>query len=168
MKDEITIEITDYCPHNCKFCSSDATSDREKATFLNKDTIKYFFDNQQNTFEHIIISGGEPLAHPQFWDILMICKKYSDDVVIYSNAITHLVYNPHVIDGVYLEANITVTPETDKIHILRRVKQGKEKNRPEIHLSRNHSEECSCEHRILRPDGKMYKTPCNKHENVKG
>lgn len=160
---EITIEITNYCPHNCKFCSSESIDNIKKATFLDFNDIRKLLKKQKSTFNHIIISGGEPLSHPQFWDILQLCKEYSEDVVVYSNAITHLIYNPHVIDGVYLEANLTVTPETDKIHILRRVKQGREANRPELHLSTNHVEECNCNHRVIRPDGKVYHTPCNKY-----
>ena len=91
---------------------------------------------------------------------------YTKDVVVYSNLITHRIYNANVIDGVYLEANITLLPETDKIHILRRVKQGKELNRPEVHLSRNYKEDCNCEHRVVRPDGTISLTPCNKYKNM--
>jgi len=157
---ELTIEITNYCPHRCLYCSSDITSDFQRALFLPYSTIETFLRGKR--YKHIIISGGEPLAHPNFYHILILCGGHTEDVVVYSNAIKHLIYNQSVIDGVYLEANITVLPEVDKVHILRRVKQGKEKNRPEVHLSRNFSEDCECNHRILRPDGKLYLTPCNK------
>ncbi len=161
---EFTIELTNFCPHQCKFCSSNATNNINDAFFLDIETIKEALKDKH--FQHIILSGGEPLAHPDFYKIFNLCKKHTDDVVVYSNLITHRVYNPHAIDGVYLEANLTVTPETDKIHILRRVKQGKEANRPEVSLSRNHKEdECQgCSHRVLRYDGKLVQTPCNKDE----
>lgn len=160
MREELTIEITDYCPYECKFCSSNATSIYKQARFLGLEAIIELLKGER--VEHLVISGGEPLSHPQFYKILQLCKEHSDDVVVYSNAITHLIYNAKVIDGVYLEANLTVLPEVDKIHVLRRVKQGKEANRPEVHLSRNFTDDCSCNHHILRPDGKLYKTPCNK------
>jgi len=157
---EITFELTDYCPHSCPYCSSSATSDKDKAVWLSVNYIRDMLSEKR--FNHIVLSGGEPLSHPDFYNILMLCKQHSDDVVVYSNAITHLIYNQSVIDGVYLEANITVLPEVDKIHILRRVKQGKEAARPEVHLSRNFNEDCSCEHRIIRPNGEIGKSPCDK------
>lgn len=161
MEEEITFELTNYCPHNCKFCSSNAINNNHNdVIFIDLDTIQNILRGKK--YKHIILSGGEPLSHPKFYQILNICKMHTDDVVIYSNAITHLIYNPHVIDGVYLEANITVTPETDKIHILRRVKQGREKNRPEVHLSNNHKSNCSCNKRVVRPNGEISKHPCDK------
>jgi organic radical activating enzyme len=162
MIDELTIEITNYCPNHCKYCSSNAIDNFNKALFLSIDIIEELLMN--NRYEHIILSGGEPLAHPKFYQILELCKLHSKDVVVYSNAITHLIYNASVIDGVYLEANLTVLPEVDKIHILKRVKQGKEKNRPEVHLSSNFSQDCNCNHRVIRPDGSISKNACSKED----
>ncbi len=157
---EITFEITNYCPYSCRYCSSDSEQNMKRSTFLDINIIYGYLKDK--TFDHIIISGGEPLSHPKFYNILEICKKHSKDVVVYTNALTHIIYNSSIIDGIYLEANLTILPEVDKVHILRRVKQGKEANRPEVHLSQNFSADCSCEHRIVRPDGHIYKTPCNK------
>lgn len=159
---EITIEITDYCPHNCRYCSSNSTKYYNKTTFIEPQIIIDILEEEGIIFDRINISGGEPLAHPKFYQILEIVKDFAKDVVVYTNALTHIRYNANVIDSVYLEANITLLPETDKIHILRRVKQGKEANRPEVHLSRNFKEDCSCDHRVIRPNGKIGKTPCNK------
>lgn len=166
MEKEVTLELTNYCPHNCPYCSSDAVSDIKEAQYLPLGLIEGFLEGMR--YEHIILSGGEPLAHPDFYAILQICRQHTDDVVVYSNAITHLIYNQGVIDGVYLEANLTVLPEVDKIHVLRRVKQGKEGNRPEVHLSRNFSEDCSCEHLVIRPNGKTGLQPCNKWSYLEG
>lgn len=157
---ELTLEITNYCPHKCPYCSSDVVNNELEATFMSLDTVIKSLDGR---YDRIIISGGEPLSHSWFWSILQACKAHTDDVVVYSNAITHLVYNQSVIDGVYLEANVTVLPEVDRVHILRRVKQGKEANRPEVHLSRNFSEDCACEHRVIRPTGEIGLQPCNKY-----
>ena len=160
MIEELTIEITNYCPHGCAYCSSDTTASFSAGAFLQYDRIMEVLGDRK--YEHIIISGGEPLAHPDFYKILILCERHSDDVVVYSNAIKHLIYNQGVLDGVYLEANVTVLPEVDRVHILRRVKQGREKDRPEVHLSQNFHEDCTCEHRILRPDGVVGRTPCDK------
>ncbi len=161
---EITLELTNYCPHNCKFCSTDTIDNFVDADFLTIGQIQEILKDKW--FDHIILSGGEPLSHPNFHIIHNLCEEHTGDVVVYSNLITHLVYNLNVIDGVYLEANITPTPETDKIHILRRVKQGKEANRPEVHFSRNHFENCSCGHRVVRTDGKIVRSPCDKYSEV--
>ena len=156
---ELTIELTNFCPHNCPYCSSNTVDNPLCATFIEPDTVIKYLEGE---YDRIILSGGEPLAHPRFYEILEWCKAHTSDVVVCSNAITHLVYNQSVIDGVYLEANVTVLPEVDKVHILRRVKQGREANRPEVHLSRNFSEDCACEHRVVRPNGEVGLQPCNK------
>jgi MoaA/NifB/PqqE/SkfB family radical SAM enzyme len=161
---EITFELTNYCEHECKYCSSNAVNVLGDATFLSYETIFSILQGKRKRFDRINISGGEPLAHPDFYRIYMLCKEFTKDIVVYSNLITHRRYNANVIDGVYLEADITVTPETDTIHILRRVKQGKEEDRPEVFLSRNHFEDCECEHRVIRPNGTITKAPCNKYE----
>lgn len=159
-KKEITFELTNYCPENCNYCSSKTTNNITEAIFLDIKIIKEYLKG--NRYEHIILSGGEPLAHPQFYNIFNLCKQHTEDVIVYSNLITHRIYNANVIDGVYLEANITLLPETSKIHILKRIKQGREANRPEVHISRNYIEDCSCEHRVIIPDGTTTLTPCNK------
>jgi len=158
---EITFEFTDYCPHKCKYCSSNATDKMHEAKWIDFTSIHKHLNQR---YDRINISGGEPLAHPNFFMLYNMISKYTDNVVVYSNLITHRRYNSQAIDGVYLEATVTVTPETDKVSILRRVKQGREANRPEVHLSCNNSMECSCDHRVVRPDGSIGVTPCNKYQ----
>lgn len=168
---ERTYEITDYCPHDCPFCSSDTTDSMKDATFMSvvdiaRDLAEACggtgnFDGQ--LFDRIIISGGEPLAHPQFYQILMLCRDHARDVIVYSNAIQHIVYNAAVIDGIYVEANLTVLPNVEKLHILKRVEQGREATRPEVKFSGNWDGDCSkeCEHVVVRPDGSRGR-PCLK------
>lgn len=161
---ELTIEITDYCPHRCKFCSSYATEDYLRAKWMKPWVVQHALSGKR--YGIINISGGEPLASPHFWEILQECKRHASVVRVYTNALTNIVYNAHVIDGIYLQANVTVTPETDSVHILRRVKQGREAGRPDVHLSCNHAKECegTCDHHVIRPDGSTSKTPCAKWE----
>lgn len=149
--------------YDCKYCSSSITNDIKKATFIKILTIKKLLVNEK--YDRINLSGGEPLAHPNFFNIFMLCKEHADDVRVYSNLITHRLYNANVIDGVYLEANLTIPSETDKIHILRRVKQGRELYRPEVKLSRNFKMNCNCDHNVIKPDGTITLTPCNKSNN---
>lgn len=162
--EEITIEITDFCEENCSYCSSKAIDCKEDAEFLSLEKIKEIIGDKQ--YEHIIISGGEPLAHPKFYEILQFAKDHSNDVIVYSNEIEHLIYNANVIDSVYVEANITLTKETKKVHILKRVEQGREKERPEVKFSRNWEENCSCDKRLVRPSGELMRHPCDKWNEV--
>ena len=161
---EITIELTNYCNHNCLYCSSNAITDRNKAIFIDIATVKLRIEGKQ--YDRINLSGGEPLSHPRFYDILELCKLNAKDVIVYTNALNHIRYNANVLDGIYLEANITILPEIDQIHILRRIKQGKERNRPEVHLSNNFECDCECEHIVVLPNGEIGKTPCNKHSEL--
>jgi organic radical activating enzyme len=121
-----------------------------------------------NKYEHIILSGGEPLSHPKFYDIFNLCRKHTADVVVYSNLITHRAYNPSVIDGVYLEAKLTITDDTNKVSILKRIKQGRESTRPEVSFSRNYTGSCPCDNHVVKPNGKIVKTPCDKYTNGSG
>ena len=157
---EITFELTNYCPHKCPYCSSDAGPDGE--TFLNIGAIRA--DLVGRRFGRINLSGGEPLAHPAFWYILQLCKHHTDDVVVYTNALRHIRYNAGVIDGVYVDANLTVLPGTAEVHVLRRIPQGREATRPEVHLSGCWANaDCECDHRLIRPDGTKAMGPCRKY-----
>jgi hypothetical protein len=165
---EITIELTDFCEVGCKFCSSSSRPDVRKATFIEIETVRCVLIGKW--FDHIILSGGEPLAHPKFYEIYKLCEKYTDDVVVYSNLIRHRIYNAHVIDGVYLEAKLTVLEDLDVLNILKRIRQGRELDRPEVTFSRNFSEVgCTrCDHRVVRPDGSITEAPCKKHSIARG
>ncbi|NIQ50942.1 MAG: radical SAM protein, partial [Hydrotalea flava] len=56
---EVTIEITDYCPHNCDYCSTDAGTPGRHLDF---EEIRKFLNQVQvehGTIKRINISGGE-------------------------------------------------------------------------------------------------------------
>jgi deoxyadenosine/deoxycytidine kinase len=155
---EITFELTNFCPFSCRYCSSNATTDKSKAIFINIERIKEILKGK--FYNRIIISGG-------FYEIYQLCRKHSNDVPVYSNLITHRVYNPNVIDSVYLEANLTLLPNVNKIHILKRIEQGKELSRPEVKFSRNYTENCRCNNKVVIPDGNIVASPCSKFSEEK-
>lgn len=158
---EMTFEITNYCPHRCKYCSSETTTSFGNAMWIPYSNIEKFLRGKK--YDRIILSGGEPLAHPQFWNILQRCKEHADDVVIYTNAIQHLVHNANVLPEVYLEVNLNVLPNVKEIHVLKRVQQGREATRPEVHFSGNFTGECfGCDSKVMRPDGAITPSPCRK------
>lgn len=161
MEKEITIELTNYCPHRCPYCSSNSVQDRSEAIYLSLWKVVKIISG--NRYEHIILSGGEPLSHPQFYEIFILCQEHTDDVIVYSNLIKHLAYNPTAIDGVYLECKLTIPP-TDKVTILKRIEQGREAKRPEVTFSRNYNGDCQCDNKVIRPDGTISVTPCRKDD----
>lgn len=165
---EITIELTDFCEAGCRFCSSNSQPNVRKATFIEIEIIRDILAGKW--FDHIVLSGGEPLAHPKFYEIHKLCEEHTDDVVVYSNLIRHRIYNAHVIDGVYLEAKLTVLEDLDALNILKRIKQGRELDRPEVTFSGNFSGvKCArCDHRVVRPDGSISEAPCKKDNVARG
>lgn len=159
-KKELTIELTNYCPHACKYCSSNTTWVFVGADFIEMKTVEdYLYDKY---FDRIILSGGEPLAHPKFYAILLLAKQHARDVVVYTNALTHICYNANVIDGIYVAANLTVNDSTNQVKILKRVNQGRESTRPEISFSGNFDGKCPCNSPVILPNGSISKSPCQK------
>ncbi len=166
---EYTIEITTYCPNNCDYCSTMANT---KGRGLNINIIKEFI-NTIPRGSRINISGGEPLSHPYFWEILQSCYGITDDVWVYTNALRQIRYNANVIDEVIVEANVCLVPgqdiyipeKADKVRLLQLVSTGRAKDmKPaNIHVSGNIRDGCQgCSHKVLQADGKIVDAPCKK------
>lgn len=105
---ELTIEITNYCENECDYCSSNAS---KSGKYLSYDEIeKFIHENLKNVIHRINISGGEPLSHPDFYKILLLCKKYTRSVWVYTNAIEKIIYNSDVIKEIKVESNVCLIP----------------------------------------------------------
>ena len=161
---ELTLELTNYCPHHCEFCSSDATYIRRDARWMPKHIALSAIYDADPKPDVIHLSGGEPMAHPEFYDILIEAERVVGPgrVRVMSNAIRWLAYNARAIDGVQLEVNLTPAEGVARVNVLKRVEQGRAK--PSVHLSRNHEDKCpgDCGHRVVRTDGTIAKSPCCK------
>lgn len=59
-------EITDKCNLNCIHCGSNCTSD---GLFLSMDDIKAALQSVQKNKPMICLTGGEPMLHPDFFEI---------------------------------------------------------------------------------------------------
>lgn len=167
---EITIELTNFCPFDCDYCSSDSINviHDKNVWFQSIKDVKNILEDKH--FKYIILSGGEPLCHPNFYWIWKECKEHCDDLIIYTNLLTHIIFNPNIIDGITKECNLNVNSDIDKIHILKRVSQGRQKRRPETHFSKNWGNKCDedeCNKFVVRKNGKMFKAPCDKYSKVK-
>ena len=171
---EYTIEITQYCQNDCPYCSSDATNKGKHLPLV--DILEFLQRNKINQEDRINISGGEPLAHPNFYHILQSCLTRTSSVWVYTNALAKIKYNAQVLtDGIEVEANYCLYPgcfeqpvkinEGTKINMLQFVPTGRGKGlRPqEVHVSGNITGNCvSCEHVLLQANGKIVGAPCKK------
>jgi molybdenum cofactor biosynthesis enzyme MoaA len=168
---EVTLEITQFCPNGCSYCSSNASREGKPLPF---EDIKNFLLNIKK-IDRINISGGEPLSHPEFYKILKFCEQFTDKVWVYTNAIRRLIYNSDIIDEIEVHANVCIIsgrmhyiPKTpQQIPILKLVHQGRADNLPEqnITVSRNFWDEGHCDdcnHILLQTNGEVKKAPCKK------
>ena len=170
---EVTIEITDYCPNNCEYCSTRAGMD--KNNIITSSSVYKFLKQISDNIDRINISGGEPVSHPEFYKILMICKAFTENVWVYTNALTQILYNTDIVKEIKVEANVCLTPgkeiyipeNADKVHLLQLVPQGRAENmKPaKFHVSGNilGEHKCAeCNHILLQADGKIMDAPCKK------
>lgn len=172
---EVTIEITKFCEHRCDYCSTNASIIGGHLDY--KDVCK-FLESIEQTITRINISGGEPLAHPQFYNILGLCKLYTDDVWVYTNALTKIIYNTDVIKEIEVHANVCLVPgkevylpeKADQVHLLKLIPQGRAENMDAGNFSVSGNlkgcNACSdCKHILLQADGKVMEAPCKKDYN---
>lgn len=165
---EFTIEITDYCPFKCPFCSTDATDHVEHTKMAFREVIRLLKEGKAAGCGIVHISGGEPLFHPSIGDILWRASELFgfENVWLHTNLVRNIATNFHVAPTVQFHA--FGTPEGyDQIHIVKRVCQGRDK-RPEVSFSRNFDEACDCDHYVIRADGTRAKGPCRKEESDGG
>ena len=178
---EVTIEITQKCPHACPYCSSNATLNGKH---LNKKRIFNFLKAMQKItdldIERINISGGEPLSHPDFYEILMFCYSITDNVWIYTNTIRQIIFNSDIVKELKVEANVCVIggkeiyipKNVDRVHLLKLIRQGRAKDytKQNVTVSSNFLAErdcSSCNHVLLQADGKIVEAPCKKKYKCK-
>lgn len=170
---EVTVEITQFCPNECDYCSSNAGP---TGKHLDYKSIEKFLLSHSDSIGRINISGGEPVAHPDFYKILMLCYSITKNVWVYTNAITQIIFNSDRIEEIKVEANVCVVAGRDayipkdvnKVHLLKLVRQGRAKNLPEQNISASFNfstgiHDCkSCNHILLQADGKIVRGPCRK------
>ncbi len=165
MAREFTIEITDYCPFDCPFCSTDTKDSREAATWMSVMRASRLLQEGEEAGREIVhISGGEPLFHRDIGHILWEAAHLFgfENVWLHTNLIRNVATNFHAAPTVQFHA--FGTPEGyDQIHLVKRVCQGRDK-RPEVSFSRNFDEVCDCDHYLIRADGMRVLGPCRKEE----
>ncbi len=78
------VNITTACNLNCAHCYLDKSAPSHVEPKLFKDLIRQFFDLQGLK---VLISGGEPMVHPRFWDLLESIKAVRVRKILLSNGI---------------------------------------------------------------------------------
>ena len=170
---EVTIEITKFCENMCEYCSTNATPEGEH---LDIEAISKFLSSiKLDPIDRINISGGEPLAHPDFYAILKLCEAYTDNVWVYTNALKQIIYNADVIGEIEVHANVCLVPgklsylpqKADKVHLLKLIKQGRAEDMDagnfQVSGNLKGCDACSkCDHLLLQADGKIVDAPCKK------
>lgn len=82
----VYIEITNRCNLQCRYCYNDSNiMNYNNMTLDEINKIVEFINNNKNI--SLVISGGEPLLHPQFSNILDFIKKNKYDAMIYTNGV---------------------------------------------------------------------------------
>lgn len=80
------LSITEKCCMGCSHCLDDARSDSEN--FITEEMFKYALDFNFKYDKTLMITGGEPTEHPQFWhflDIIAERLQYNQVVTVMTN-----------------------------------------------------------------------------------
>lgn len=86
--EELCLEITNKCLLNCMHCSSDSHVEGEQ---LDKETILRVIDDFESLKgKELEISGGEPLLHPDIWEILKYCENKHFLTALYTTGVANL------------------------------------------------------------------------------
>lgn len=82
---QILVEITSQCNKNCDFCYNNFSSggSYQEITIYDLRVIVHFA--KANGIQNIVLSGGEPLLHSRFFEIVNILKDEDINVTVITN-----------------------------------------------------------------------------------
>lgn len=85
--DILQIDISPYCNLNCNYCDN-VNGKKCNKYFIDVDNFKFIL-NQAEEIKHVIPQfWGEPLLHPNFEELLFLCKEKEKYVSYYTNGTT--------------------------------------------------------------------------------
>lgn len=87
MLKDLCFEVIQTCPNKCKFCSSNSSQEARKIVKLEdfKKTVNHFIENGE--VEELSISGGEPLLHPDIFEMIKFSKSNGIRTVLFTSGI---------------------------------------------------------------------------------
>jgi radical SAM protein with 4Fe4S-binding SPASM domain len=83
----LAIELTAYCNQKCGYCYNDWREEPGAIGSLGRDELMGLVDRAltEVEFDHVTLTGGEPFARPDIFDILGVIRKHEKRALIISN-----------------------------------------------------------------------------------
>lgn len=77
--------ITNRCHNACKYCF---VYDGRKAEDISLEQFEYLCNQGKSNFEYLTFIGGEPLLHPQIYQLMLLALRYGYKISISTSGIT--------------------------------------------------------------------------------
>lgn len=83
----LAIELTAFCNQKCGYCYNDWRGEPASIGSLSREELLGLVDRAltEVDFDHVTLTGGEPFARPEIFDILEIVRKHGKRALIISN-----------------------------------------------------------------------------------
>ncbi len=83
----LAIELTAYCNQKCGYCYNDWRGEPSQVGSLSREELLAIVDRAltEVDFDHVTLTGGEPFARPDLFDVLALIRKHDKRALIISN-----------------------------------------------------------------------------------
>jgi radical SAM protein with 4Fe4S-binding SPASM domain len=83
----LAVELTPYCNQRCGYCYNDWRDDPGATQALPRDTLLALLERAvtEVAFDHVTLTGGEPFARAELWDVLELLRRHGLRALIISN-----------------------------------------------------------------------------------
>lgn len=115
----LAVELTAYCNQKCGYCYNDWRAEPGDVGSLPKEELLRLIDKAltEVDFDHVTLTGGEPFARPELFDILEIVRRHERRALIISNG--GVISDAHAerlatLDPIYVQ--ITLNGPTKELH----------------------------------------------------
>lgn len=83
----LAIELTAFCNQKCGYCYNDWREEPGSVGSLPREELLTLVDRAltEVDFDHVTLTGGEPFARPEIFDVLSIIQKHGKRALIISN-----------------------------------------------------------------------------------
>ncbi len=83
----LAVELTGYCNQKCGYCYNDWRGDKGESSALPGPELVRILDSalRDVEFDHVTLTGGEPFARPDVWDVLDVVQGHGLRAIIISN-----------------------------------------------------------------------------------